>query len=50
MGVQGLKLLLEAKAETGLPIVTELMSPKYCDLFEEKVDLVQIGAREYAEL
>ena len=45
MGVQGLKLLLEAKAETGLPIVTELMSPKYCDLFEEKVDLVQIGAR-----
>ena len=45
MGVQGLKLLLEAKAETGLPIVTELMSPKYCELFEEKVDLVQIGAR-----
>ena len=45
MGVQGLKLLLEAKAETGLPIVTELMSPKYCELFEETVDLVQIGAR-----
>ena len=45
MGVQGLKLLLEAKAETGLPLVTELMSPKYCELFEEKVDLVQIGAR-----
>lgn len=45
MGVQGLKLLLEAKAETGLPIVTELMSPKYCELFEDKVDLVQIGAR-----
>ena len=45
MGVQGLKLLLEAKAETGLPIVTELMSPNYCELFEEKVDLVQIGAR-----
>ena len=45
MGVQGLKLLLEAKAETGLPIVTELMSPKYCERFEEKVDLVQIGAR-----
>ena len=40
-----MKLLLEAKAETGLPIVTELMSPKYCELFEEKVDLVQIGAR-----
>ena len=45
MGVEGLKLLLEAKAETGMPIVTELMGPQYCDLFEEKVDLVQIGAR-----
>ena len=45
MGTPGLDLLLEAKAETGLPIVTELMSPKYCELFEEKVDIVQIGAR-----
>ena len=45
MGTDGLELLLEAKAATGLPIVTELMSPKYCQLFEEKVDLVQIGAR-----
>ena len=45
MGVAGLKLLLEAKAETGMPVVTELMGPQYCELFEEKVDLVQIGAR-----
>lgn len=45
MGVDGLELLLEAKRATGLPVVTELMSPKYCQLFEEKVDLVQIGAR-----
>ena len=45
MGVDGLELLLEAGAATGLPIVTELMSPKYCELFEEKVDVVQIGAR-----
>jgi 3-deoxy-7-phosphoheptulonate synthase len=45
MGAPGLDLLLEAKAATGLPIVTELMSPKYCQLFEEKVDVVQIGAR-----
>ena len=45
MGTPGLDLLLEAKAATGLPIVTELMSPKYCELFEEKVDVVQIGAR-----
>ena len=45
LGVAGLKMLLEAKAETGMPVVTELMSPQYCELFEEKVDLVQIGAR-----
>ena len=45
MGEEGLELLLEAKAASGLPIVTELMSPKFCELFEEKVDLVQIGAR-----
>jgi 3-deoxy-7-phosphoheptulonate synthase len=45
MGVDGLQLLMKAKKATGLPIVTELMSPKYCELFEETVDLVQIGAR-----
>ena len=45
MGTQGLDLLLEAKAATGMPIVTELMSPKYCQLFEDKVDIIQIGAR-----
>lgn len=45
LGVAGLELLLKAKKATGLPIVTELMSPKYCDLFEQTVDLVQIGAR-----
>ena len=44
MGLDGLALLEEARAATGLPIVTELMSPKYCEIFEEKVDLVQIGA------
>jgi len=45
MGVEGLDLLLEAKAATGMPIVTELMSEKYCQLFEDKVDVIQIGAR-----
>ena len=45
MGTAGLGLLREAKAATGRPIVTELMSAKYCQLFEEKVDVVQIGAR-----
>ena len=42
MGTRGLDLLLLAKEASGLPIVTELMSPKYLDLFEEKVDVVQI--------
>ncbi|MDD6160712.1 MAG: 3-deoxy-7-phosphoheptulonate synthase [Oscillospiraceae bacterium] len=45
MGEPGLDLLLRAGAASGAPVVTELMSPKYCELFEEKVDLVQIGAR-----
>ena len=45
MGADGLELLLEAKAATGLPIVSEIMAPRYCGLFEEKVDLVQVGAR-----
>lgn len=45
MGAPGLDLLLEAKAATGMPIVTELMSEKYCQLFEDKVDVIQIGAR-----
>ena len=45
MGLDGLDLLLEARQDTGLPVVTEIMSPKYCEIFEEKVDLVQVGAR-----
>ena len=45
MGLDGLKILCEAKEATGLPIVTELMSPEHLDIFNEKVDLIQIGAR-----
>ena len=45
MGTDGLDILLEAKKVTGLPIVSELMSAEYIDEFNEKVDLVQIGAR-----
>lgn len=40
----GLKLLLKAKQETGMPIVTELMSVNHLDLFND-VDVIQIGAR-----
>jgi 3-deoxy-7-phosphoheptulonate synthase len=46
LGEEGLKLLKEAKELTGMPIVTELMSPDLLDLFlEHDVDVLQIGAR-----
>ncbi len=41
---EGIELLLEAKRETGLPIVTELTSLRYIDLYSE-VDVIQVGAR-----
>ena len=40
----GIELLLEAKKETGLPIVTEIMTPAHLPLFEN-VDVIQVGAR-----
>ena len=44
LGAEGIRLLLEAKKATGLPIVTELMDIRNLDLFEE-VDVIQVGAR-----
>jgi 3-deoxy-7-phosphoheptulonate synthase len=44
LGCGGLDLLLEAKKETGLPIVTELMEISQLELFED-VDVIQVGAR-----
>lgn len=41
---EGLELLLKAKEETGLPIVTEIMSESDIDLFKD-VDIIQVGAR-----
>lgn len=41
---EGIRLLLEAKKATGLPIVTEIMNANYLDLFAE-VDIIQVGAR-----
>ena len=41
---EGIEFLLEAKAETGLPIVTEIMSAEHLPLFEN-VDVIQVGAR-----
>ena len=42
---EGLKLLVEAKKETGLPIVSEIIASRYMEIFEESVDMIQIGAR-----
>jgi 3-deoxy-7-phosphoheptulonate synthase len=44
LGCEGLDLLMEAKRETGLPIVTELMAIHQMELFDE-VDIIQVGAR-----
>lgn len=44
LGGEGIRLLLEAKKETGLPIVTELMDASELPLFDE-VDVIQIGTR-----
>ncbi|WP_195539724.1 3-deoxy-7-phosphoheptulonate synthase [Eubacterium maltosivorans] len=44
MGADGLELLLLAKKETDLPIVTELMDMSQLPLFDE-VDVIQVGAR-----
>ena len=41
---EGIKLLLEAKAQSGLPIVTEVMDISHLPLFEN-VDVIQVGAR-----
>ncbi len=41
---EGIKLLLQAKAATGLPIITEIMNINTLDLFDD-VDIIQVGAR-----
>lgn len=42
---EGLKLLAKARAETGLPIVTEVVNPETAELVAEYADILQIGAR-----
>ena len=44
MREEGIRLLLEAKEKTGLPIVTEIMDLSHLPLFEN-VDVIQVGAR-----
>ncbi len=45
LGRAGLELLREARAATGLPIVTEVMSPQDVEMVAEVADVLQIGAR-----
>jgi len=45
LGVEGLKYMAEAKKETGLPIISELMDPRDLDVICEYVDIIQVGAR-----
>src|SRR5580692_147074 len=45
LGVEALELLKEAREETGLPIVTEVMSTEDVDMVSEYADMLQVGAR-----
>jgi 3-deoxy-7-phosphoheptulonate synthase len=45
LGVPALEILAEARAETGLPIVTELLDTQHADAIRKYADVVQIGAR-----
>ena len=45
LGIEALKILREAKQETGLPVVTEVMSTEDIDIICEHVDMLQVGAR-----
>jgi 3-deoxy-7-phosphoheptulonate synthase len=45
LGEKGLKLLAKARRETGLAIITELLSENHADLVAEYTDIIQIGAR-----
>jgi len=45
LGLEGLKILAEAREQTGLPIVTEVMAPEQVPLVSTYADILQIGAR-----
>lgn len=45
LGEKGLKLLAKARRETGLAIITELLSEEHAEMVAEYTDIIQIGAR-----
>jgi 3-deoxy-7-phosphoheptulonate synthase len=48
LGIEGLKLLAEAREATGLPVITELLDPDHLAAVEEYADIIQIGTRNMA--
>jgi 3-deoxy-7-phosphoheptulonate synthase len=45
LGVPGLEILSEARAQTGMPVVTELLDTQHAEVIDQHADVVQIGAR-----
>ena len=45
LGIDALKMLAETRAETGLPVVTEVLDTRHVDLVAEYADMLQVGAR-----
>jgi 3-deoxy-7-phosphoheptulonate synthase len=45
LGIEALKILREAREQSGLPVVTEVMSTEDVDIICEHVDMLQVGAR-----
>ncbi len=45
LGKRGLELLAQARAETGLPFITEVLTPQDVELVERYADILQVGAR-----
>jgi len=45
LGEEGLKILAEARAETGMPVVSEIMDPRDIQVILKYTDIIQIGAR-----
>ncbi len=48
LGVEGLRLLAEARDATGMPVVTEVMEPDQVDVVAEYADMLQVGSRNMA--
>jgi 3-deoxy-7-phosphoheptulonate synthase len=45
LGEEGLKILAQAKQETGLPLITEVLAPQDVELVTRYVDIIQVGTR-----